>query len=557
MHTYTSHLLFGTLRLAIAACALAALLLAFPDPAHSAGMTFMPDNDYLADREALERLQKDAFLYMWEDSEPNSGMAYEGTFGWEIRPVAVGGTGFGIASLVVAADRGWITREQAVQRLMQIVTFLRDKTPRDALHGAFPHWIDGATGKAVLFDKGDQDADIVETSLLVQGLLIARAYFNGPGTEETLRDIITKLWEDVDWDWFTNKENKGIYWHWSPEQGFRKGLKILGYNECLITYVLAISSPTHPISRKAYDYWTSGKGYRPKDVYGYRIEASLPGAGPLFLAHYSFIGLDPRRMADAFVPNGYFVRNVQHTLSNRGYCIYYAPAKNRYSEGLWGLTAGQIKDGYAASEPANDKGVITPTAALASMPYTPHYSLQVLNNLYGRLRDKIWGPYGPYDGISLRDDWVSDRYLAIDQLPIVCMTENYRSGLLWRLLMSDPEIRAGLEKAGIAEPEHAEGFPEIVVPLKRDGKRNVPDAVDLRRHPDSGQYQLPFVMTDAGTSVFVITDRDGIERLNMSMEAAKGRNALRFAQFMRPSSEVLTLTMRTERGEYILPLRLR
>ena len=524
-------------------------------PARPSAAAYTPDTDYLRDRELLDTLQRDAFRYMWEDADPHSGMVYEGTWQSDVRPLAVGGTGFGIAAVVCATDRGWITREEAVQRLMKIALFLRDKTPREELKGAFPHWLDG-TGKAVKFGKGDEDADLVETSLLMQGLLIARAYFNGPGVEAELRSVITGLWEAVDWNWFTNREENGLYWHWSPKRGFRMGLKILGYNECLITYVLAASSPTHPISRKAYNYWTSGKGYRPKEVYGYKVEAALPGAGPLFLAHYSFIGLDPRRMADAFVPRGYFVRNVMHTLSNRGYCLFAAPAKNRYSEEFWGLTAGQIKDGYAASEPANDKGTVTPTAALSSMPYTPHYSMQVLQNLAGRLRDKIWGPCGPYDGISLRDAWVSSDYLAIDQLPIVCMVENYRSGLLWSLFMSDPEIRAGLDKAGIVEPAHAEGFPEAVVALVRDGKRYVPDAHDLRRHPDTGRYVLPYFTEEAGDVTFLFKDEDGREILCLAQNAAKGRNRLLFAPFMRPDGSILTLTMRTARGEYSVPLRL-
>lgn len=517
---------------------------------------YVPDTEYLQDRELLDTLQRDAFNYMWEDADPHSGMVYEGTWQSGTRPVAVGGTGFGVAALVAATDRGWITREEAVQRLMKITLFLRDKTPRETLKGAFPHWLDGATGQAIKFGKGDEDADLVETSLLMQGLLIARAYFNGPGVETELRKIITGLWEDIDWDWFTNNENNGLYWHWSPKRGFRMGLKILGYNECLITYVLAASSPTHPISRKAYDYWTSGKGYRPKDVYGYKVEAALSGAGPLFLAHYSFIGLDPRRMADAYVPGGYFVRNVKHTLSNRGYCLFNAPAKNRYDADFWGLTAGQIKDGYAASEPANDKGVVTPTAALSSMPYTPQYSMQVLRHLAGRLRDRIWGPCGPYDGISLRDNWASSDYLAIDQLPIVCMVENYRSGLLWRLLMADPDIRAGLDKAGIGEPVFAEGFPEAVVTVRRDGKRYVSDAHDVCRHPDAGRYILPYFTEEAGEAVFAFKDEDGREIHTIRENAAKGRNRLVFNAFMRPDGSIFTLTMRTARGEYALPLRL-
>ncbi len=520
--------------------------------------SFTPDSAYLADREALDELQRDAFRYIWEDADPDTGMAYEGSLDhWEVHPVAVGGTGFGIAAIVTAVDRGWITRDQAVNRLMKIVLFLRDTTPRQALHGAFPHWINGKTGEIMSFGKHDEGADLVETSLLMQGLLLARAYFNGPGIEEELRSIITGLWEDVDWNFFTDGRENGIHWHWSPESGFRMGLRILGFNECLITYVLAISSPTHPISRKSYNYWTSGNGYKPKTVFGYKVEAALPGAGPLFLTHYSFIGLDPRRMADSFVPHGYFNRNVKHVLSNRGYCLQNAPARNRYAEDFWGLTAGKVKDGYAASDPANDTGFIAPTGALSSMPYTPHYSMQMLQNLRGKLKKRAWGKNGPYDALSLKDNWYSENYLAIDQLPIVGMVENYRSNLLWNLMMSDPDIQAGLERAGIQEPSFSTGFPEAVVTLDKRGKKYVPDAYDIRRHPDTGRYHIPYWCAAPGQVTFTFTDEEGRAVLTLQENAAKGRNQLRFEQFMPPDGEIVTLHLATEGGEKAsLPVRL-
>ncbi|UQZ90450.1 beta-glucosidase [Deltaproteobacteria bacterium Smac51] len=516
---------------------------------------FSPDTEYLHDREALEALGRAAFNYMWEDGDPDSGMAYEADFGWETRPVAVGGTGFGVAALVVATDRGWVGRNEAVERLLRIVTFLRDKAPRAKLHGALPHWLNGSTGETIPFGAQDDWADIVETSLLMQGLLIARAYFNGPGSEEDLRRIITELWQDVDWDWFTNGEHNGLYWHWSPRKGYT-GLKILGYNEALITYVLALSSPTKPISQKAYRYWSSGWGYRAKKTFGYRLEATLPGGGPLFLAHYSFIGLDPKRLADKYVPSGYFVRGITQTLSNRGYCLQDAPPQNRYSDNFWGLSASQIKGGYTASSPLNDQGVVAPTAALASMPYTPHYSMLVLHNLREGLGGRAWGRFGPYDGINLRDEWISPHVLAIDQLPITAMVENYRSGLLWNLLMTDPDIKEGLKKAGLAEPAHKEGFPEVVVTLKKDGGRYVPDAFDLRRHPDTGLYEIPFWRNEAGETTFSLYDPEGPPLLEITVPSRKGRNKLTFNQFRRKNSTVMTLLMTVGDKNYELPVRL-
>ncbi len=517
---------------------------------------FTPDTAYLDDRANLDALQYDTFRYMWDDGDPASGMVYEATFDWEVRPVAVGGSGFGIAALVCAVDRGWIPREQALERLLKICRFLRDKTPRGELHGAFPHWLNGTTGEAMPFGKHDTGADLMETALLMQGLLIARAYFNGPGIETELRGMITQLWHEVDWDWFTNGEENGLYWHWDREQGFSKSLKILGYNECMVAYVLAMASPTHPISRPAYDYWTSGKGYQPKTVYGYRIEAALPGAGPLFLTHYSFIGLDPRRMADDYVTQGYFIRNVKHTLSNRGYCLQNAPAANRYSESYWGLTASRVKDGYAANEPANDSGTVAPTAALSSLPYTPHYALQVLTALRGEYRAAMWGPSGPFDAFSLRRKWYSTDYLAIDQLPMVCMAENYRTGLLWRLLMSDEDIRNGLERAGIHEPELEPGFPEAVRTLRRQGKTYIEDAYDIRRHPDSGLYQVPYWRAEAGPAVFTLLSPTGDVLFERTEDGRKGRNSLSFPQCAPRSSTPFTLIMRLGDAEYRLPVRL-
>ncbi len=517
---------------------------------------YRPDSAYLLDRLALDRLQRDAFLYMWEDAHPVSGLVYEFSANGDFQPVALGGTGFGVAAVVVAVDRGWISREQALERLLLLTRFLRDKTARKQLHGAFPHWLDGTTGATLPFGKNDTGADIVETALLMQGLLIARQYFNGPGDEAELRSVITTLWEDIDWNWFTNGEENGLYWHWSPEEGFSHGLKILGYNECLIVYLLAAASPTHPISRQAYDYWTSGKGYQPKQLYGYTVEASLAGGGPLFLAQYSFLGLDPRKMADTFVPGGYFLRNVKQTLSNRGYCLYAAPARNKYGPGVWGLTASKVKGGYAANEPSRDSGTVAPTAALSSMPYTPHYSMQVLGELLGPLRGKIWGKNGPFDAFSPRENWFSDAYIAIDQLPMVGMVENYRSGLLWRLFMNDKDIRSGLLLAGFTEPAFEEGFPEAVVTLVRKGKEYIPDAFDIRRHPDTGLFGIPYWVNEAQTVVFRFAALDGGEVHTVRVRAKAGRNMLTFPQFMPPDGAVLTLTMQAGDAVYNLPVRL-
>jgi hypothetical protein len=539
--------------------ALALLMAIMVFLAHAVPAQAQSDEAITRDRWLLTETQRQAFLYFWEFADPISGMAFEANFGWDIKPVAVGGTGFGAASLVVAVERGWITRDQAVARLLKITGFLKTFS-RPEWHGGFPHWINSQAMEPFDFENGKDIIDTVETSLLIQGLLIARRYFNGPGSEAVLRQQITEIWENVDWNFFTDGQEDGIFWHWSPSRGYL-GLKIKGYNEALITYVLAASSPTHPISQTTFKFWLKGPNYRTRKVFGYQIQGAQYGGGPLFTSHYSFVGLNPWNLADAMVTEGYFIRGVKHTLSNREYCLNYAPPSHRYSEKLWGLTASQImNNNYAASSPTTDQGVIAPTAALTSMPYTPQYSMEVLLYLNGRLKDKIWSWFGPKDAISVKADWVSPHYLAIDQLPIVLMIENYRTGLLWNLFMNVKEIQSGLQKLEFAPPKLAEGFPEAVVTMKKTGQNYRPESYEIRRHPDRGQYLIPFWSAEAGQAHFVLNDPeylDGQPLADLKMTVKVGRNFLALPDRRPGDSRLLSLTMTAPSGQtHILPLRL-
>ncbi|WP_298067636.1 glucoamylase family protein [uncultured Mailhella sp.] len=510
----------------------------------------------LQDRELLDRLQRDAFRYMWEHTFPESGLAYEDSRNSKSGQATTGGTGFGVAAIVVAVERGWIERDAAVERLLTMTGFLKDRTERQSLHGAFPHWLDGRTGKTIAFGENDNGADIVETAFLMQGLLIARAYFDADlETEQQLRRDITELWEGVDWHWFTKAENNGLFWHWSPDHGFDMGMKISGFNEAMVAYVLALGSPTHPISREAAKFWYSTEEYTPKTGNGYTIEAANKYAGCMFLSHYSFIGLDPRRMADAHVRRGYMVRNTTHALMNRAYCLESAPAEHQFSEGFWGLTSCDIKGGYRYQSAYNEVGTVAPTAALASMPYTPEYSMRVLWNLWENYREQMWGKYGPYDAFSLKDGWFDDSYLAIDQLPIVCMVENYRSGLLWTLFMNIPEVQQGLDRMEVRELPPADGFSQIVLPLRRTDSGYETDALDLRRHPDSGLYTVPYGSSEQRVIFFSVTDAEGRVVKRFTREARTGENVLAFEPFAPASDEVFTLHMRSGGVSDSLPLR--
>ena len=350
-----------------------------------------------------------------------------------------------------------MTRSEACQRVQRIVTFLAERaTP---YHGAFSHWIDGQTGQTLPFSADDNGADLVETGLLFQGLLTARAYFDGADAAESkLRADITALWEAVEWDFFTKEgTEKVLYWHWSPEYGWEMNFPVHGYNECLIMYILAAASPTHDVPAAVYhEGWAqNGAIVSPHQVEGIELHLRYQGteAGPLFWAQYSFLGLYPNGLKDEYCP-GYFGEMRNLTLVNRAYCIRNPKHYKGFGADCWGLTASYSVDGYAAHAPneGDDRGVISPTAALSSIVYTPEYSLQVMRHLYG-MGDKVFGPYGFYDAFSETDNWYPQRYLAIDQGPIAVMIENYRSGLLWKLFMSHPDVQQGLRKLGFTFAE--------------------------------------------------------------------------------------------------------
>ena len=526
-------------------------------PAPATLSDFKPDDAYVRDRLLLDKLQYDAFRYMWEHTFPESGLAYEDSRNKESGQATIGGSGFGVAAIVVAAERGWVARQDAAERILKIATFLRDRTDRRNLHGAFPHWLDGHTGKTISFGEQDNGADLVETAFMIQGLLIARSYFSADTQlENELRACTTELWQDVDWHWFTRSENNGLFWHWSPTNDFGMGMKISGFNEAMVAYVLALGSPTHPISREAAQFWYSTEEYQPKTGNGYTIEAANAYGGCMFLSHYSFIGLDPRRMADDHVRRGYMVRNITHTLMNRAYALESAPTEHQFSEGFWGLTACDVKDGYRYQSAYNEVGTVAPTAALSSMPYTPEYAMRVLWNIYDNYKDRMWGPFGPYDAFSLKDDWFDNSYLAIDQLPIVCMVENYRSGLLWSLFMNVPEVQEGLARMGVQPLPATNGFPYVVVPLKKGESGYEPDALDLRRHPDTGLYTLPYSCEKDGLVFFTLEDASGKVVRQFTREGRKGDNLLEFPQFMPVSSERLQLVMHIGELKIGIPVRL-
>lgn len=417
----------------------------------------------ISDIDALDLVQKDALKYFWEYAETNSKLARERYHaddpGNDANIVTTGGSGFGLMTIVVGIERGFVPRTEAVTRLTTALTFLENA---DRFHGAWPHWINGTTGHVIPFGTKDNGGDLVETSFLCQGLLTVREYFkNGNASEQALATKADNLWKGVEWDWYTKGEN-ALYWHWSPNYGWEMNFKLEGYNECLITYVLGKASPTHPISAACYNQgWarngaivSSGTSYNLPKIFNYNGTSSV---GPLFWAHYSYLGLDPRGLSDQYA--NYFTLTQNHAKICLNYCVANPIGWTDYSDKCWGLTASYTRNsngttGYSAHQPNNDRGVISPTAALSSFPYTPVESMKFLKYLYQEHRARYVGIAGPYDAFSPHYNWKTPRYLAIDQGTIAPMIENYRTGLCWNLFMQAPEVVTGLQALGFSSTQH-------------------------------------------------------------------------------------------------------
>jgi len=429
------------------------------------------------DDELLTMLQEEAFLYYWESAHPDSGTSLENIPG-DDRMVATGASGFGIMALIVGVERGFISRKQGLERLLKIVTFL-EKAPR--YHGVWSHFMDGHTGRTLpVFDMVDDGGDLVETAFLMEGLLTARQYFANHHGHETdghagendskgaeLFSRITKLWEGVEWDWYKkSSQGEALFWHWSADFAWHISNRLTGFNEAMIVYLLAMASPTHAVSPELYytgwanqkhaaigsnideprpgPRYTNGKTY-----FGIKLDVGWDSGGPLFFTHYSYMGFDPHAAIDRFT--NYFENNRNTARINRAYCIANPKHFEGYSAESWGLTASDGPEGYNPSAPNehDDRGIMTPTGALSSFPYTPEASMAALKHFYRDEGSWLWGIYGPRDAFDAHQHWVSPIYMGLNQAPITVMIENYRTGLIWKWFMSNPEIAPMLAKAGL------------------------------------------------------------------------------------------------------------
>jgi hypothetical protein len=451
------------MKISLAALTLCIFLLACSQPKKSA-VSQPRLSVQVSDSAILDSIERRTFDFFWTGAESNSGMAPErvhmdGDYpANDQRIIATGGSGFGVMGILAGIHRGYITREQGLQRFEKIISFLEKA---DRFHGAYSHWINGEDGHVKPFGRKDNGGDLVETSYLFQGLLCVRQFFaNGSTAEKKLASRIDQLWKAVEYDWYRNGGQNVLYWHWSPEYEWQMNFPVHGYNECLILYILGASSPTHGVPAEVYHQGWAENGainkvsFYKNDTLHLHMQGDPPHGGPLFWSQYSFLGLDPRGLKDRYAD--YWREMSTMSKINYQWCVDNPKHYKGYGDSSWGLTASYSVRGYAAHAPSerNDLGVISPTAAISSFPYTPKESMAAIKYWYTNdsLRTRILGKYGYYDAFSEHDNWYKPWYLSIDQGPEVVMIENYRSGLLWKLFMSCPEVQAGLRKLGFESP---------------------------------------------------------------------------------------------------------
>jgi hypothetical protein len=419
----------------------------------------------LSDDELLDMVQRGCYRYYWECGNPDSGMAVEVLPG-DANLVALGASGFGIMGQLVATERKFITRDESIERMLKIVRFLKKA---DRFHGVWPHFLDGRTGHVnPYFGKYDDGGDLVETAFLTQGLLAARQYFNGDNDREReIRETITSMWREIEWDWYRKSPKSDfLYWHWSPDHDWHISHPLIGWNETMIVYLLAIASPTHPVPASMYysgwasqsdeavqyrrgwsrttvgDHFTNGHEY-----YGHKLDVGSGTGADLFFTQFSFLGFDPRDKRDRYT--NYFENNRQIALINRAYCAENPRGYEGYGPNCWGLSAG-INAGGGRPLPRDDNGTICISAALGVFPYTPEESMEALKHFYRGLGAKVWGPYGFHDGFNQTEGWYDEVYMGLNQAQIVVGIENHRSGLVWRQFMANPEIAPTLQAAGFS-----------------------------------------------------------------------------------------------------------
>ena len=511
------------------------------------------DNTYdpVTVRAALNAQQKKLVNYFFEGADQVSGFAFNSST--DRTTLTTGATGMGIMNLIIGVERGWISREDAAAHVMKIAEFL-DKA--DRYHGSWSHWYT-SDGKTAAFGNQTAAGEIVETAFMMAGLLTASEYFTGSSEDESaIRTYTEKFWNEVDWSNFVNGDTLYWIWHSDQEGNAAYELPLVGWNETMIVYILAMAAPQeHRVPQSLWSTCWVGSGYDQGDrtTYGYPLPLGTDEyGGPLFLSQYSFLGLDPRRLSDSHA--FYWTQNLGHTMINRHYCIYEAPSEYGYSASAWGLTAcggcGDNPD-YKSRDPKNDDGVLAPTAALSAYPYVPFYATQVLLNLQDNWSG-LDGQYGFGISYSPGSNSYEASYLGMEHAPMAIMMENYRTGLIWDLLMRNEHVKEGLSLAGMEQnPDFSPGF-YLAMP------ESVSGAYDMMRHPDRGTYEIDFYAAAAGEGTIRLTSLSGENVYENRVEISAGANVLSFFDSSVTRGRAYNLTVTDASGkDYTIKVNLR
>jgi hypothetical protein len=409
----------------------------------------------------LDNLQQLGFNYFWTEANPSNGMIRDrNTSG---SPCSIAAVGFGLSSICIGIDHGWITRAQGQTRVLTTLNTFWNGPQGSATsgtmgyHGFFYHFLDMSTG--LRMPGWNPELSDIDTALLLAGILDCKQYFNTADPNDVqIRTLADQIYQRVDWTFFRNSTASppGLMIQWTPESGFNTGVW-KGYNEMMIMYLLAIGSPTHPIPATDWNTFTSGY------VYGTQYGQTYVQYGALFTHQYSHCWIDFRNKRDVYMQGkglDYFENSRRATLAQQAYCIANPGPKGTgfpdpagYSATLWGLTACDGPTGYAAHGAPGpgtfDDGTIAPTAAIGSLPFAADICVPTIQNIFDSY-PSLWGTYGLKDAFNLArsPDWYDTDFLGIDQGPIVMMIENYRSGSVWSRFMQNAEITSAMAAAG-------------------------------------------------------------------------------------------------------------
>ena len=419
---------------------------------------FIPTPLPEVDSTFLNDLQRSHFNYFWELAAPSGLIPDRASETNQNAMYSIAATGFGLSVYIVGVERGFITRSEAAQRTLTTLQTLANSPQGPASSGTigykgfFYHFLNNSTG----LREGTSELSTVDTGLLMAGALCSASYFNGTDATETeIRRLADTLYRSVDWQWALNGGSL-LSMGWTPENGFLP-YTWQGYNEAMILYLLAIGAPdaNQSLRGSAWTAWTAT--YRYASFEGYE----MVNFSPLFGHQYSHIWVDFANIKDAYMRArsglDYFENSRRATLANRAYCISNPSGYPDYGTTLWGLTACDGPNeggawGYyargASAEGIADDGTLAPTAAGGSMPFTPQESyatLQAMRNYRGGL---LYTRYGFRDSFNPSLGWIDPWWIGIDQGPIVLMIENYRSGLLWKIMKGNSYLVAGLREAG-------------------------------------------------------------------------------------------------------------